>query len=308
MPPRTDRHPRAGQRRRRHPGAGGQGSDRHQGRAAHHVHHDSVALPGLHAAGHGVGVSARIEDEAERQRLREAVQSFVAPRRSRRLHRAHRRRRRSRRGAARRHAVPAAALGRARTRRRAARAPGNAGPRGPAAAAARCARPGRRAASTRCRSITTRHLRAHARVRRARSCRHSAQRIELYAGSRPIFDLYGVEDEIQRALERKVPLKSGGYLVIDQTEAMTTIDVNTGAFVGQRNLEETIYRTNLEAARRDRAPAAAAQPRRHHHHRLHRHGRGGAPPPGAAGAGEGAGRATTPRPTSRRSRRWAWSR
>ncbi|HVJ39263.1 MAG TPA: ribonuclease G [Stenotrophomonas sp.] len=75
-----------------------------------------------------------------------------------------------------------------------------------------------------------------------------AERIELYAGDRPIFDLYGVEDEIGRALEKQVPLKSGGYLVIDQTEAMTTIDVNTGSFVGQRNLEETVYRTNLEAA------------------------------------------------------------
>lgn len=74
------------------------------------------------------------------------------------------------------------------------------------------------------------------------------ERIELYQGERPIFDLYSVEDEIQKALERKVPLKSGGYLIIDQTEAMTTIDVNTGAFVGNRNLEETIYKTNLEAA------------------------------------------------------------
>ncbi len=73
-------------------------------------------------------------------------------------------------------------------------------------------------------------------------------RIEPYTGDRPIFDIYGVEDEIQRALERKVPLKSGGHLVLDQTEAMTTIDVNTGAFVGHRNLEETIFRTNLEAA------------------------------------------------------------
>ena len=72
--------------------------------------------------------------------------------------------------------------------------------------------------------------------------------IEYYHGQRPIFDLYGVEDEIQRALERKVELKSGGHLVIDQTEAMTTIDVNTGAFVGHRNLEETIFKTNLEAA------------------------------------------------------------
>jgi ribonuclease G len=70
----------------------------------------------------------------------------------------------------------------------------------------------------------------------------------LYAEQRPIFDLYGIEDEIERALKRKVPLKSGGYVIIDQTEAMTTIDVNTGAYVGHRNLEETIFRTNLEAA------------------------------------------------------------
>lgn len=72
--------------------------------------------------------------------------------------------------------------------------------------------------------------------------------VEYYPGERPIFDLYGVEDEIQKALERKVELKSGGYLIIDQTEAMTTVDINTGAFVGSRNLEETIFKTNLEAA------------------------------------------------------------
>jgi ribonuclease G len=75
-----------------------------------------------------------------------------------------------------------------------------------------------------------------------------APMIELYEGPRPIFDLYGVDDEIERALQPKVPLKSGGYLIFDQTEAMTTIDVNTGAYVGHRNLEETIFRTNLEAA------------------------------------------------------------
>ncbi|VAW99524.1 Ribonuclease G [hydrothermal vent metagenome] len=74
-----------------------------------------------------------------------------------------------------------------------------------------------------------------------------APRIEYYPGERPIFDLYSIEDEIQKALGRKVQLKSGGYLIIDQTEAMTTIDVNTGAFVGHRNLEETIFKTNLEA-------------------------------------------------------------
>ena len=72
--------------------------------------------------------------------------------------------------------------------------------------------------------------------------------IEHYTGSRPIFDLHNIEEEIQLALDRKVALKSGGYLMIDQTEAMTTIDVNTGAYVGHRNLEETIFRTNLEAA------------------------------------------------------------
>ena len=74
------------------------------------------------------------------------------------------------------------------------------------------------------------------------------ERIELYSGDRPIFDLYGVEDEIEKSLDRKVPLKSGGYLIFDQTEAMTTIDVNTGAYVGHSTLEETIFRTNLEAA------------------------------------------------------------
>ncbi|RAT72220.1 ribonuclease G, partial [Lonsdalea populi] len=74
-----------------------------------------------------------------------------------------------------------------------------------------------------------------------------ASKLELHAGKQPIFDLYDVENEIQRALDRKVELKSGGYLIIDQTEAMTTIDINTGAFVGHRNLDETIFNTNIEA-------------------------------------------------------------
>jgi len=67
-------------------------------------------------------------------------------------------------------------------------------------------------------------------------------------GVGPIFDLHGVEDEIRKSLDRSISLKSGGYVVFDQTESMTTVDVNTGAYVGHRNLEETIYRTNLEAA------------------------------------------------------------
>jgi len=71
--------------------------------------------------------------------------------------------------------------------------------------------------------------------------------LEYYPGERPIFDLFDVENEIQRALHRKIDLKSGGTLIIDQTEAMTTVDINTGAFVGHRNLEETIFNTNIEA-------------------------------------------------------------
>jgi len=69
-----------------------------------------------------------------------------------------------------------------------------------------------------------------------------------YKRRRPIFDLHGIEDDIQKSLDRNIPLKSGGYIIFDQTEAMTTIDVNTGGYVGHSNLEETIYRTNLEAA------------------------------------------------------------
>ncbi|MGB4468813.1 MAG: ribonuclease G [Azovibrio sp.] len=71
--------------------------------------------------------------------------------------------------------------------------------------------------------------------------------LEHYTGQRPLFDLYGVEDEIEKALARRVELKSGGYLIIDQTEAMTTVDVNTGGFVGLRNFDDTIFKTNLEA-------------------------------------------------------------
>jgi ribonuclease G len=74
------------------------------------------------------------------------------------------------------------------------------------------------------------------------------ERIVHYAGERPLFELNGVEDEIEKALARRVDLKSGGYLIIDQTEAMTTIDVNTGGFVGGRSFDDTIFKTNLEAA------------------------------------------------------------
>ena len=76
----------------------------------------------------------------------------------------------------------------------------------------------------------------------------ATEKLQHYKGERPIFDLYGVEEEIARALGRRVDLKSGGYLVVDQTEALTTVDVNTGGFVGARNFDDTIFKTNLEAA------------------------------------------------------------
>jgi ribonuclease G len=76
----------------------------------------------------------------------------------------------------------------------------------------------------------------------------AAGKLQLYKGERPIFDLYSIDEEIAKALGRRVDLKSGGYLVVDQTEALTTVDVNTGGFVGARNFDDTIFKTNLEAA------------------------------------------------------------
>ncbi len=80
-----------------------------------------------------------------------------------------------------------------------------------------------------------------------RYTRHSLGVLEHYAGERPLFDLFGVEDEIERGLKRRVDLKSGGYVIIDQTEALVTVDVNTGAFVSGRSFDDTIFKTNLEA-------------------------------------------------------------
>jgi ribonuclease G len=76
----------------------------------------------------------------------------------------------------------------------------------------------------------------------------TVSKLERYRGERPIFDLFGIEEDVARALARRVDLKSGGYLIFDQTEALTTIDVNTGGFVGARNFDDTIFKTNLEAA------------------------------------------------------------
>lgn len=76
----------------------------------------------------------------------------------------------------------------------------------------------------------------------------TVESIQLYSGERPIFDLHHIDEDITKALGRRVELKSGGYLVIDQTEALTTVDVNTGGYVGARNFDDTVFRTNLEAA------------------------------------------------------------
>ena len=76
----------------------------------------------------------------------------------------------------------------------------------------------------------------------------TVQKLQLYTGERPIFDLFNIDEEIAKALGRRVELKSGGYLIIDQTEALTTVDVNTGGFVGARNFDDTIFKTNLEAS------------------------------------------------------------
>ena len=81
-----------------------------------------------------------------------------------------------------------------------------------------------------------------------RYTRQAVPILEHYAGERPLFDLFGVEEEIEKALARRVDLKSGGYLIIDQTEALTTVDVNTGGFVSGRSFDDTIFKTNLEAS------------------------------------------------------------
>ena len=194
--------------------------------------------------GHGVGVSARIETEAERQRLREAVQSAATP------------------GEPGGYIVRTAAEGATPEALRAdrlflrklwelitakARATG-------AGALVHEDLPlplrlMRDLVGEGVDRVLVDHERTCERMREfaATFMPGLETRVERYTGNRPIFDLHGVEEEIQRSLERKVALKSGGYLIIDQTEALTTIDVNTGAYVGHRNLEETIYRTNLEA-------------------------------------------------------------
>ncbi len=208
-----------------------------------------VALPSRYLVylprGEGVGVSARIEEEAERLRLKSAVASLVAP------------------DSAGGYIVRTAAQGASpeglsedmeylarlwhHVRSVAAQAPPGTIVHEDLPLALRVLRDEMARGASR---VLVDCPREYARMTSfaAEFLAGGAARIELYSGARPIFDLHGIEEEVTRALDRKVPLKSGGHLVIDQTEAMTTIDVNTGAYVGHRNLEETIFRTNLEAA------------------------------------------------------------
>ena len=123
----------------------------------------------------------------------------------------------------------------------------------------------------------------YARVREfaERYTRQALPILEHYNGERPLFDLFAVEDEIERALARRVDLKSGGYVIIDQGEALTAIDVNTGGFVHGAARSRTRSPRTTSRLRRGRAPAPAAQHRRHHRRRLRRHGQGGQPRRGA---------------------------
>ena len=196
--------------------------------------------------GEGVGVSARIEDEAERTRLKalvaeampqQTVGGYIV--------------RTAAQGAIdgadpRRHPVPGSPVGARQGTGLCARSRASSSTKTCRCRRASCAM-NWRAVLTACSSTMPHHTPACWSSRPA-SCPDSTTSIELYGGQRPIFDLHGVEEEIGKALERSVNLKSGGHLVIDQTESMTTIDVNTGGFVGHRNLEDTIFRTNLEAA------------------------------------------------------------
>ena len=100
-----------------------------------------------------------------------------------------------------------------------------------------------------------------------------AKKVHLYQGSKPLFAANGIEELLTQIHPPVVPLKSGGYLVINQTEALVAIDVNSGRATKERNIEATAFKTNMRGRRRGRPPAAPARPRRPDRHRLHRHGR-----------------------------------
>ena len=150
------------------------------------------------------------------------------------------------------------------------------------------------ATSSRPRSTSSSWTTATPTTRCSATCRRWCRRWPTACGSTtsaaPVFDAFGIEKDIEKALRRRVWLKSGGYIVIDHTEALVSIDVNTGKYVGKRDFEQTVLKINLEAVDRGRAPDPPARPRRHHHHRLHRHGGARAPRAGLQGGQARAGR------------------
>jgi len=103
-----------------------------------------------------------------------------------------------------------------------------------------------------------------------------AKNVQAYREAAPLFQRFGVEAQLDAMFSPSVSLKSGGYIVINQTEALVSIDVNSGRATREHNIEDTALKTNLEAAEGSLPPAAPARPRRPHRHRLHRHGRGAA--------------------------------
>ena len=192
-----------------------------------------------------IGVSQRIESEEQREALRARSASRAAAGASGRLHHPHRGGSVGGTGFCRRHRLSGQAVGQSagccQNRQRAATAVS--GTRHQPARAARFRQPGNHAHPGR----FAQHLPEDAGIRASLQSRSRATSSSTIPASRPLFDLYGVEEEIERALSKRVDLKSGGYLIIDQTEALTTIDVNTGGFVGLRNFDDTIFKTNLEA-------------------------------------------------------------
>ena len=240
-----------------------------QGRSPVHADQRRRAAAGVSAAGRPYRHLAKIP-VAERDALRAACRPWWAtrPRAAGRVHPAHQWRGFDRRRTGRRHCLPAQNLG---AHKASLRLPPHLAPAPGPDLLQRVLRDlvGEHAQSIRIDSTEQFHrLRAFGRE----FMPQAAGKLQHYRGERPIFDLYSIDEEIARALGRRVDLKSGGYLIIDQTEALTTVDVNTGGYVGARNFDDTIFKTNLEGCGRHCAPAAPAQPGRHHHRGLHRHG------------------------------------
>ena len=192
-----------------------------------------------------IGVSQRIESEEQRDALRARLQAVLPAGAPGRLYHPHRGGSLGGTGFCRRHRLPGQAVGQSAGGRRRPPARRNCCIRNSISACACCVIS---SASDTSRILVDSRETYQRMPEFAQAYNPAAaERIEHYPGERPLFDLYGVEEEIERALSKRVELKSGGYLIIDQTEAMTTIDVNTGGFVGLRNFDDTIFKTNLEA-------------------------------------------------------------